>query len=129
MEKICVAVRVRPAVDDEGSNGSGTFWKVEDNRISLHRALGTPISGLAYAFGNFFGCGSHIGNLFVGLYFVIFGMNDYFDFEFADHVFDGGCTNSTVYELLTKDIIHAAVEGFNGDFSILFGKFLEFSFN
>nr|XP_027091553.1 kinesin-like protein KIN-7N [Coffea arabica] len=81
MEKICVAVRVRPAVDDEGSNGSGTFWKVEDNRISLHRALGTPISGLSYAF---------------------------------DHVFDGGCTNSTVYELLTKDIIHAAVEGFNG---------------
>ena len=32
----------------------------------------------------------------------------------ADHVFDESCTNARVYELLTKDIIHAAVEGFNG---------------
>ncbi|KAK2991873.1 hypothetical protein RJ640_006028, partial [Escallonia rubra] len=30
------------------------------------------------------------------------------------HVFDQDCTNSTVYELLTKDIIRAAVDGFNG---------------
>lgn len=35
-------------------------------------------------------------------------------FDFADHVFDEMCTNSRVYDLLTKDIIHAAVEGFNG---------------
>ncbi|XP_059631167.1 kinesin-like protein KIN-7N [Cornus florida] len=79
MEKVCVAVRVRPPVSEETSNG--TYWKVEDNRISLHKSLGTPISGLSYAF---------------------------------DHVFDQDCTNSRVYELLTKDIIHAAVEGFNG---------------
>ncbi|XP_062164418.1 kinesin-like protein KIN-7N [Alnus glutinosa] len=79
MEKICVAVRVRPAVSSEPFNG--TFWKVEDNRISLHKVHGTPISGLSYAF---------------------------------DHVFDESCTNARVYELLTKDIIHAAVEGFNG---------------
>ncbi|KAF2309611.1 hypothetical protein GH714_004272 [Hevea brasiliensis] len=31
-----------------------------------------------------------------------------------DHVFDESCTNARVYELLTKDIIHSAVEGFNG---------------
>ncbi|CAB4296745.1 unnamed protein product [Prunus armeniaca] len=80
MEKICVAVRVRPPVSQDVSNG-GTFWKVDDNRISLHKLHGTPISGVSYAF---------------------------------DHVFDEGCTNSRVYELLTKDIIHAAVEGFNG---------------
>ncbi|XP_021821597.1 kinesin-like protein KIN-7N isoform X2 [Prunus avium] len=80
MEKICVAVRVRPPVSQDVSNG-GTFWKVDDNRISLHKPHGTPISGVSYAF---------------------------------DHVFDEGCTNSRVYELLTKDIIHAAVEGFNG---------------
>jgi len=49
MEKICVAVRVRPAVSSEPFNG--TFWKVEDNRISLHKVHGTPISGLSYAFG------------------------------------------------------------------------------
>ncbi|KAF3562420.1 hypothetical protein DY000_02012952 [Brassica cretica] len=30
------------------------------------------------------------------------------------HVFDERSTNACVYELLTKDIIHAAVEGFNG---------------
>ncbi|KAJ4848784.1 hypothetical protein Tsubulata_025768 [Turnera subulata] len=82
MEKICVAVRVRPAIaPPEDTSGNGTFWKIEDNRISLHRSHGTPISGLSYAF---------------------------------DHVFDENCSNSRVYELLTKDIIHAVVDGFNG---------------
>ncbi|XWS25486.1 hypothetical protein CRYUN_Cryun27aG0072000 [Craigia yunnanensis] len=79
MQKICVAVRVRPPVSEETS--SGTFGRVEDNRISLHKLHGTPISGISYAF---------------------------------DHVFDESCSNSKVYELLTKDIIHAAVDGFNG---------------
>ncbi|XP_039050073.1 kinesin-like protein KIN-7N [Hibiscus syriacus] len=79
MEKICVAVRVRPPISQE--NPSGAFWKVEDNRISLHKLQGSPISGLSYAF---------------------------------DHVFDENCSSSEVYELLTKDIIHAAVDGFNG---------------
>ncbi|XWS21314.1 hypothetical protein CRYUN_Cryun30bG0045100 [Craigia yunnanensis] len=79
MEKICVAVRLRPPISQEFS--SGTFWRVEDNRISLHKLHGTPISGLSYAF---------------------------------DHVFNESCSNSKVYELLTKDIIHATVDGFNG---------------
>ncbi|XVE95056.1 hypothetical protein REPUB_Repub02eG0063700 [Reevesia pubescens] len=78
-EKICVAVRVRPPVPQE--TPSGTFWRVDENRISLHKLHGTPISGLSYAF---------------------------------DHVFDESCSNAKVYELLTKDIIHAAVDGFNG---------------
>lgn len=30
-------------------------------------------------------------------------------------MFDESSTNASVYELLTKDIIHAAVEGFNGN--------------
>ncbi|OWM80620.1 kinesin-like protein KIN-7N isoform X2 [Punica granatum] len=79
MEKICVAVRVRPFVSEESINGA--FWKVEDNRISLHRIGGTPVSSLSYAF---------------------------------DHVFDESCTNAAIYSLLTRDVIHAAVEGFNG---------------
>ncbi|KAM5565915.1 kinesin-like protein KIN-7N [Rosa sericea] len=79
MEKICVAVRLRPPVTQEYSGG--TFWKVDENRVSLHKVHGTPISGVSYAF---------------------------------DHVFDEMCSNSRVYELLTKEIIHAAVEGFNG---------------
>ncbi|KAK9756502.1 hypothetical protein RND81_01G102200 [Saponaria officinalis] len=80
MEKICVAVRVRPPVAINGGDGS-FFWTVDDNRISLHKSSGTPLSGVSFAF---------------------------------DHVFDQSCPNSRVYELLTKDIIHAAVEGFNG---------------
>ncbi|PIN11610.1 Kinesin-like protein [Handroanthus impetiginosus] len=79
MEKICVAVRMRPSINEESVNGFQ--WKVESNRISLHRSHGTPISGVSFAF---------------------------------DHVFDQECSNARVYELLTKDIISAAVEGFNG---------------
>ncbi|XP_047329333.1 kinesin-like protein KIN-7N [Impatiens glandulifera] len=80
MEKICVAVRMRPPVSHEILNGVA-YWKVEDNRISLHRSQGTPVSGASYAF---------------------------------DHVFDPNCTNQKVYELLTKDIVYAAIDGFNG---------------
>ncbi|XP_057794295.1 kinesin-like protein KIN-7N [Salvia miltiorrhiza] len=79
MEKICVAVRVRPSANEEIVNGFN--WKVESNRISLHRSHGTPISGISYAF---------------------------------DHLFDQDCSNGTVYELLIKDIINAAIQGFNG---------------
>ncbi|KAB2093299.1 hypothetical protein ES319_A02G087400v1 [Gossypium barbadense] len=79
MEKICVAVRVRPPICHE--NSSSTFWRVDDNQISLHKLHGSPISCVSYAF---------------------------------DHVFDENCSNSDIYELLTKDIIHAAVDGFNG---------------
>ncbi|KAL8490196.1 hypothetical protein ACS0TY_025928 [Phlomoides rotata] len=79
MEKICVAVRVRPSNTEEIVNGFQ--WKAESNRISLHRSHGTPISGVSFAF---------------------------------DHVFDQECSNATVYEHLTKDVINAAVEGFNG---------------
>ncbi|VFQ99048.1 unnamed protein product [Cuscuta campestris] len=79
MEKVSVAVRVRPAKSED--SGNGTFWKVEDNRISLHKSHGTPISGVSFAF---------------------------------DHVFDQDCSNSRVYELVIENIIHAALEGFNG---------------
>ncbi|KAK8683985.1 hypothetical protein V6N13_040023 [Hibiscus sabdariffa] len=84
-EKICVAVRLRPPVSQSQSQdqdtSSATFWRVEDNRISLHKLHGTPIPGISYAF---------------------------------DYVFDETCSNAKVYELLTKDVIHAAVDGFNG---------------
>lgn len=32
----------------------------------------------------------------------------------VDHVFDQECDNAWVYDLLAKDIIRAAVDGFNG---------------
>uniref|UniRef100_A0A164X1L4 Kinesin-like protein n=1 Tax=Daucus carota subsp. sativus TaxID=79200 RepID=A0A164X1L4_DAUCS len=78
MEKISVAVRLRPSKNDDVSPGS--FWKVEDNQISLHKSADTA-SSLSFAF---------------------------------DHVFDEESTNARVYELLIKDIITAAVQGFNG---------------
>ncbi|CAN0905781.1 Kinesin-like protein KIN-7N [Linum grandiflorum] len=83
MEKICVAVRVRPPVASSplDTTSGGTYWITEDNRISLQRSGGTPISGVSYAF---------------------------------DHVFDQASSNSRVYELLIRDIIDAAVKGFNG---------------
>ncbi|MCL7028934.1 hypothetical protein MKW94_026103, partial [Papaver nudicaule] len=82
MEKICVAVRVRPpTTTTPDNNNNGNHWNVEHNRISLHKPLGTLVPGVSYAF---------------------------------DHVFDQNSTNSGVYDLLTKDIIRAAVEGFNG---------------
>ncbi|KAI4316588.1 hypothetical protein L6164_024557 [Bauhinia variegata] len=52
MEKICVAVRLRPSVSQESFNGN--FWKIEENRISLHKTQGTPISGCSYAFDHIF---------------------------------------------------------------------------
>ncbi|CAA6667462.1 unnamed protein product [Spirodela intermedia] len=79
MEKISVAVRFRPSTGEDASGGR--HWKVEDNRISLHRPLGTPISGVSFAF---------------------------------DRVFEQSCKNVTVYSVLTKSIIEAAVNGFNG---------------
>ncbi|CAH8386057.1 unnamed protein product [Eruca vesicaria subsp. sativa] len=81
MEKICVAVRVRPPTPESSSENGSSLWKVDDNRISLYKSLDTPISTASYAF---------------------------------DHVFDERSTNACVYELLTKEIIEAAVEGFNG---------------
>ncbi|KAL4181728.1 hypothetical protein AMTRI_Chr12g238850 [Amborella trichopoda] len=79
MEKICVAVRVRPSITQENINGS--FWMVDSSCISLHSKHGTPVSSLSFEF---------------------------------DHVFDQDCTNARVYELHTKDVIQAAVNGFNG---------------
>jgi centromeric protein E len=79
MERIYVAVRVRPLINQEVVKGN--YWRVEDNHISLHNALGTPISGYSYTF---------------------------------DHVFGYNSKNVDIYEVHTKDVIEAAVNGFNG---------------
>lgn len=128
MEKICVAVRVRPPISstqtqdtNNKSNLSGAFWKVEDNRISLHKALGTPISGVSYTFGQF----SPIVIISLSFYNKLF-----FEFVepvvslllFSDHVFDFDSTNSRVYDHLTKHVIRAAVDGFNGILVISLSK-------
>lgn len=49
MERICVAIRVKPTSRQETSNGAQ--WKVVANSISLHNAFGSPIKGQTYTFG------------------------------------------------------------------------------
>ncbi|RDX87764.1 Kinesin-like protein KIN-7N, partial [Mucuna pruriens] len=104
MEKICVAVRLRPAVSEDSSS-VGTFWKVEDNRISLHKIHGTPLSSSSYAFG--------ISSSSSSISLAPFSSSNY-SLVFPHHIFDESSTNASVYELLAKDIIHAALDGFNG---------------
>ncbi|KAJ0980354.1 hypothetical protein J5N97_008609 [Dioscorea zingiberensis] len=82
MEKISVAVRFRPSTTEP--NPSDRQWRLDDNRISLHRPLGTPITASSAP-----------------------------SFSF-DLVFDHYAANASVHELLTRPIILAAVDGFNG---------------
>lgn len=111
MEKICVAVRVRPPVSQEICNG--TFWNVEDNRVSLHKQPGTPISGLSFTFGNCLNLNpSFSSSILQNRVIMLICM---FAHVSADHVFDENCETAQIYKLLTKDIIHAAVQGFNGN--------------
>lgn len=135
MEKICVAVRLRPSASLDSLCGS--YWKVDDNRISLHRAHGTPISSNSYAFGTFtihFSLPflTYIAHVFIKLHKFPVVCSSYlfivdlylkvwsFLLWTLDHVLDESCTNGSVYELVVRDIIHAAVEGFNGMLLSLF---------
>lgn len=52
-------------------------------------------------------------SLFGFIYGFDFGYNFFF-VVVVDHVFDQECDNERVYDLLAKDIIRAAVDGFNG---------------
>ncbi|KAK1406689.1 hypothetical protein QVD17_38297 [Tagetes erecta] len=92
MEKICVAVRVRPpatatatAAVEEQDSKSNSYWKVDDEKRSISLHRSLAGTPLPPAAAYTF-----------------------------DHVLDQNCSNSTVYDLLTKDIIHAVLQGFNG---------------
>ncbi|KAF3530355.1 hypothetical protein DY000_02041121 [Brassica cretica] len=54
MEKICVAVRVRPPTPESSLGNRSSLWKVDEHRISLYKSLGTPISTASYAFDHVF---------------------------------------------------------------------------
>nr|AMS24228.1 kinesin 7-IV protein [Marsilea vestita] len=53
MEKINVAVRVRPAKNNDSDNVN--CWKVVENTVSLCSPYGTPVSGHTFAFDYVFG--------------------------------------------------------------------------
>lgn len=107
MEKISVAVRFRPSSGQE--TAEDRQWRIEDNRISLHRPLGTPISGVSFAFGTFFNSFGRNPNP------SSITKSSFFSICFSDHVFDQTTRNAEVYDRLTKPIIEAAVGGFNGE--------------
>ena len=49
MERISVAIRVKPTSRQEESNGSQ--WKVAENTVSLQNESGVSIKGQTYTFG------------------------------------------------------------------------------
>lgn len=51
MERICVAIRVKPPSKQDTTSNGIAQWKVVENAISLYNALGTPIKGQTYSFG------------------------------------------------------------------------------
>ncbi|KAJ6839211.1 kinesin-like protein KIN-7L [Iris pallida] len=63
MEKISVAVRFRPSTA-QNHLPDDRHWRIDDNRISLHRSLGTPISSVSFAFDHVFDQSSTNGTLY-----------------------------------------------------------------
>ncbi|CAM6007910.1 unnamed protein product [Sphagnum balticum] len=55
MEKICVAIRVKPPSIKQESATKGHEWKVVDKTIALCSAAGTLISGHSFSFDTIFG--------------------------------------------------------------------------
>jgi hypothetical protein len=51
MEKICVAIRVKPPSIKQESATKGHEWKVVDKTIALCSAAGTLVSGHSFSFG------------------------------------------------------------------------------
>lgn len=51
MEKVCVAIRVRPPSHENINRG--LQWKVVNNSIALLNTAGAPVSGHTFAFGKF----------------------------------------------------------------------------
>jgi hypothetical protein len=51
MEKICVAIRVKPPSIKQESVTKGHEWRVVDKTIALCSAAGTLVSGHSFSFG------------------------------------------------------------------------------
>ncbi|XP_024360207.1 kinesin-like protein KIN-7L isoform X2 [Physcomitrium patens] len=62
MEKICVAIRLRPPTKQNVVRGH--HWKVSDNSISLLSAAGSVVSGHTFAFDTIFGADAKNINIY-----------------------------------------------------------------
>lgn len=98
MERIHVTVRARPLSLDDAKT---SLWKISGNSIFI------PNHSSNFQFGTLY-------FLFI---FISISLQFYFsNFKlcFLDQIFNENCKTSEVYEARTKDIVAAAVRGFNG---------------
>jgi centromeric protein E len=99
MERIHVTVRARPLSPEDAKT---TLWRISDNSIFIpnHTSkfeFGTPISLIFISIS-------------ISISYILFN----FKLCSADQIFNENCKTSEVYEARTKDIVAAAVRGFNG---------------
>ncbi|XLT27194.1 hypothetical protein HN873_058486 [Arachis hypogaea] len=119
MEKICVAVRLRPLVFEDSSNGaSGRLKRIVfcfTGFMTHHSLTLFMLFGIFYFFFFFL----YLFTLLRGFcnFNLIFVTFFHVSMLLANHVFDETSTHG-FYELLAKDIIHAVLNGFNGMFLI-----------
>lgn len=112
MERIYVTVRARPLSTEDAKSSP---WKLSGNSIIF------PNSSFKFDFGIFLFLPSKLISKFSNFFRVLIDLIFGFDF-YADRVFGDDCKTKEVYETRTKDIVSAAVGGFNGIlFSLSFG--------
>ncbi|BBN13499.1 centromeric protein E [Marchantia polymorpha subsp. ruderalis] len=67
MEKICVAIRVRPPTKPESQSAKGHKWRVGPHNVALYSTLGTPVNGQSYSFDHVYGTESKNADIYRGL--------------------------------------------------------------
>ncbi|RDX81147.1 Kinesin-like protein KIN-7O, partial [Mucuna pruriens] len=96
MERIHVSVRARPLSPDDAKS---TPWRISGNSISIPNHSKFEFGTLFLTLSSLcFSCKSHSQPKLL----------------FADQIFSDNCATARVYEARTKDIVEAAVRGFNG---------------
>ncbi|KAG6541579.1 hypothetical protein Mapa_017033 [Marchantia paleacea] len=67
MEKICVAIRVRPPTKPESQSAKGHKWRVGPHNVALYSTLGTPVNGQSYSFDHVYGTETKNADIYRGL--------------------------------------------------------------
>jgi hypothetical protein len=96
MERIHVTVRARPLSPEDAKT---TLWRISDNSIFI------PNHTSKFEFGTL-----HFHFISISISYTLFN----FKLCYADQIFNENCKTCEVYEARTKDIVAAAVRGFNG---------------
>ncbi|KAL2622600.1 hypothetical protein R1flu_002805 [Riccia fluitans] len=67
MEKISVAIRVRPPTKSEPQSAKGFKWRVGQHSVALYSLQGTPINGQSFAFDHVYGTETKNADIYRGL--------------------------------------------------------------